>query len=93
MQVNVALQRLIIAKSARNEVIHLTKVKQGIGKLDLTIGRGSAPNTYSVWQYSKNCRCGEKVVESGSISVARFLQELCGNAHLKENLPLHQYNY
>jgi hypothetical protein len=91
MRVNVALQRYIAYKIGRNEVIHLTKVKQGIGKLNLTIGRGG--NGYiSVWQYSKECRCGEIVAKSTTpISIACFLQELCGNEHLKNNLPLHKW--
>ena len=91
MRVNVALQKYIIHKTACNEVIHLTKIKHWIGKIELTIGRGSVPKTYAVWQYSKDCRCGEKVIESGSMSVAKFLQALCGNEYLKNNLPLHEW--
>ncbi len=94
MQVKVALQRYILEKSRKNEVIHLTKVKHQLGKVDFTIGRGEAPNTYSIWQYSKECRCGDKVIESSTpFSLANYLQDFCGNSHLKKNLPLHKYSY
>ncbi len=95
MQVKEALKRYIQQKVKQKEVIHLIKIRQQLGKCTLTIGSGQGSgmsSKYAVYLYTKHCKCGELVYhEDDPYRVAEYLICFCGYDHLKENLPLRQY--
>ena len=95
MQVKEALKKYISEKTSKGEVIHLTKIKGQVGKIEMTIGsgRGSGTNCrYAIWEYTKTCRCGQvAIAKDDPYRLAEYLIELCGREHLKQNLPLWRY--
>ena len=95
MQVKEALKNHILAKTRAGEVIHLTKVKERVGKIEMTIGSGNGSGTnrkYAIWEYTKTCKSGQvAVVKDDPYRLAEYLIELCGREHLKQNLPLWKY--
>jgi hypothetical protein len=96
MKVKEALKKYISEKTSKGEVIHLTKIKGRVGKIEMTIGSGKGSGTnyrYAIWEYTKTCRCGQVVRTSDNpYRLAEYLIELCGREHLKQNLPLWRYH-
>ena len=91
MKVNQALAAYISEKTHKGEVIHLTKIKERVGKIEMTIGKGQSTR-FAIWEYTKDCKCGQIAYQSSNAyQMATYLQELCGNAHLKNNLPLWKF--
>ena len=95
MKVKEALKTYIQTKTTRREVIHLTKIKWQIGKVEMTIGSGQgsgSPCRYAIWEYTKDCKAGQVVSASDDpYRLAEYLIELCGRDHLKQSLPLWRY--
>lgn len=95
MQVKEALKNYISEKTSKGEVIHLTKVKNQVGKIEMTIGSGNGSGVnrkYAIWEYTKTCRCGQvAIAKDDPYRLAEYLIELCGREHLKQNLPLWKY--
>ncbi len=95
MQVKEALKRYISEKTAKREVIHLTKIKNQVGKIEMTIGSGNGsgtPHRYAIWEYTKDCKCGQVAYSANDpYRLSEYLIDLCGRDHLKQNLPLWKY--
>lgn len=95
MQVKDALKNYIQAKTKKGEVIHLTKLKQQIGKIEMTIGSGNGSGTgrrYAIWEYTKSCKSGQVAFTADDpYRLCEYLIELCGREYLKQNLPLWSY--
>lgn len=93
MQVKESLKKYIVEKTAKGEVIHLSKIKHQIGKIEMTIGAGTGVNRkYAIWEYTKTCRCGQvAIARDNPYLLADYLINLCGRDYLKQNLPLWKY--